>query len=207
MEAINIKRLAVTVHTCGMGTGKTFTDTIIILASMCKVEETYIFEESQLGEITVRDILEQFKSTENFKFDNWTYEHISIDHVYIWLKDSIYGLQNNKLLKKLFDFFSNYSLGLLFFIIAGGASMHCHGYRFTVHPDEIYINTLQICMYDTKMIAVDTHLKHLRKWINQAENSGVIIKKRLFHIYPKTKKIYCKCGMIISKDIYLLQKI
>lgn len=46
------------------------------------------------------------------------------------------GLQKDEPLTELFAFFKRAKIEIDYILVLGGASIHCNGYRFTIHPNE-----------------------------------------------------------------------
>lgn len=88
---------------------------------------------------TINDIIEKFECSEEYKrfakefglSDNIGYEDVYIKH-----KNSLLSLNENKHIADVFRFFKTRKIELVYFYIAGGASVNCEGYKFVVHPDE-----------------------------------------------------------------------
>ena len=62
-------------------------------------------------------------------------ENLSAERVYIITQEALIGMQQDKTIVELFEYFSTEEIHLVYFLV-GGASIHCSGYRFTVHPKE-----------------------------------------------------------------------
>ena len=67
----------------------------------------------------------------DYGMENFNYRSIYIRH-----KDYLLGLQNDKSLAEIFYFFGKNKVEIDYILVLGGASIHCNGYRFIVHPNE-----------------------------------------------------------------------
>ena len=123
------------VHYCGMSED-TFTDKIMIFKPLHT--ETIVLTEEEYKKqnlSTVGDLLDYLKQASLDQEDHWLQETLCYQRVYVKYSDYLLGLQTDKTLSEIFRDFGSEHLELVHFI-AGGASMHCMGYRFIVHPDE-----------------------------------------------------------------------
>lgn len=126
-----MKTITFTVHTCGMSEG-TFSEKIMIYAPLATYEKCFCYED--IAAKTVGELVEIIKN-ETSIFRNAHIVDLCVDRVYILIGDTLFGLQEDKYLDDIYEFFSADNLRFVCFFVAG-ASIHCSGYRFTVHTDE-----------------------------------------------------------------------
>ena len=127
----------------------TFSEKIMIHKPMQKYEKILYYD--KITAKTVAELLTIIKKDDNFVLGGYGVENLTAERVYIHTPDALIGMKDNKTLADLFEYFSTDTLLLEYFLIAGGASIHCSGYRFTVHPDEdIHRNTphVHVCKND-----------------------------------------------------------
>ena len=126
----------------------TFSEKIMIYEPISKYEKIFCYEELEVK--TVNEFLNFVKKVAAKSLGEYGAEHLNIERIYIHTKDTLFGLQEDKLLEDIFNYFSTDNIQFAYFLV-GGASLHCMGYRFVVHPDEdIHRNTphVHVCKDD-----------------------------------------------------------
>lgn len=133
-----MRELKFNVHICGMSE-ETFTEQIMIYRPDHTITKVVSQKEADtLGITRISDLIEHIKHDHAMSeaLGTWGLQTISIETVYIYHRDYLLRLRENKEISELFDYFHSDSLELHFFIV-GGASIHNEkSYRFTVHPNE-----------------------------------------------------------------------
>lgn len=131
------------VYFCGMADGL-FSEKIMLWPAIDSYKRTYVCGVDMPVEATIGDALARFKidySTDHESGSDWENEHFRLNHVYIELENVLLALQEDKRLSNIFSYFDRNEIRLAL-IISGGASLHCNGYKFIVHPNEdIHKNT------------------------------------------------------------------
>ena len=118
----------------------TFSDKIMIYAPFKKYEKSFDYE--RITEKTVNEFLNIVRKDAIEFLGGYGAENLKAERVYISTSDALIGMQEDKSFDEIFEYFSTENIKFEYFIIAGGASIHCPGYRFTVHPNEdIHRNT------------------------------------------------------------------
>ena len=133
-----MKTITFSAYICGMSEN-TFSDKIMIYEPLAKYEKIFVYEE--ITEITVNEFLNTIKKDADEFLCEYGVEKLAAERVYICVPDALIGMQEDKTLAELFEYFSTDNIKFAYFLV-GGASIHCSGYRFTVHPnEEIHRNT------------------------------------------------------------------
>lgn len=111
----------------------------MIYSPISTYKKSFCYE--ALKDKTVSEFI-NFTKTDSFEFlGAYGVEELNINRLYIHIEDTLFGLQEDKLLKDIFNHFSVDNIQFAYFLV-GGASIHCSGYRFVIHPDEgIHRNT------------------------------------------------------------------
>lgn len=118
---------------------RNFSDKIMIYEPLSKFEKTYTYEQNAFK--TVNEFLSIIKIDAIEFLGEYGAETLAAERVYISTPDALIGMQEDKTFHELFEYFSSENIQLVYFLVAG-ASIHCSGYRFTVHPnEEIHRNT------------------------------------------------------------------
>lgn len=133
-----MKTITFTAYICGISEN-TFSDKIMIYQPLSNYKKSYTYEE--ITHKTVNEFLGIIKKDAiEFLGEHGT-ENLVAERVYISTIDAFIGMQEDKTFAELFEYFASESIQLVYFLV-GGASIHCSGYRFTVHPNEdIHRNT------------------------------------------------------------------
>lgn len=145
-----MKTITFNAYVCGMSEG-TFSEKIMIYEPFAKYEKTFCYEE--LTAKTVSEFIDLVKKDASEFLGEYGTEQLDVDRLYIQTADALLGMQNDKLLDDIFAYFSIDNIQFSFFLV-GGASIHCMGYRFVVHPDEdIHRNTphVHVCKDDNSV--------------------------------------------------------
>ena len=116
-----------------MASDRTFSDKIMIWEPLNKCAETFDFNKLKIT--TVNEFINLVKNQESEFLGEYGTENLSIDRIYIQAADILIGFREDKKLDNVFNDFSTDDLQLAYFIV-GGASIHCMGYKFVVHPNE-----------------------------------------------------------------------
>ncbi len=122
-------------YSCGMSSERTYSEKIMIWAPVGSYRKTFNFNE--LTTKTVSEFINLIKADANEFLGMYGEENLSVDSVYIQTADILIGFQEDKRLNELFDYFSTDDLQFAYLLV-GGASIHCMGYRFVVHPDDAF---------------------------------------------------------------------
>ena len=120
----------------------------MIYEPLAKYEKIFVYEE--ITGITVNEFLDTIKKDADEFLGEYGVENLAAERVYICTPDVLIGMQEDKTLAELFEYFSTDNIQFAYFLV-GGASIHCSGYRFTVHPnEEIHRNTphVHVCKDD-----------------------------------------------------------
>ena len=127
-----MKTISFVAHICGMS-DRTFSDKIMIYEPLATYQKNFTYDE--LPKTTVNDLLNSIKEDAIAFLGEYGAENLSAERVYIITQDALIGMQNDKTFEELFEYFPTENIQLVYFLV-GGASIHCSGYRFTVHPNE-----------------------------------------------------------------------
>lgn len=139
-----MKSITFSIYVCGMNR-HTVTQKIMIHAPYAMYEKT--FYGNDLASKTISDII-QIVGKDAAAFLTEHGVKLSWEHVCIRTSSALIALQEDKKLDEIFTYFSTDDIQFAYFFIVGGASIHCGGYRFTVHPDEdIHRNSPHVHVY------------------------------------------------------------
>lgn len=130
-----MREIQISIHSCGMSE-ETYTPKVMIYAP--HNTEVVRFTQQQCREasiVTLRDLTEELKRQRGESEESHLVQQLCPEHLYIQTPDCLLGFQRDFSLSELFDYFHTQRLELVCFFV-GGASLHCMGYRFTVHPRE-----------------------------------------------------------------------
>ena len=133
-----MKEIRFTAYFSGMS-GTFFSETILISKPYGHYEKKITFEDEQLEHLRISDVLGMIKDAaeqDHNALGDWGGKNLGVDTIYIKTEQAMLGLQEDKALSEVFLFFDSEVLELSYFVVAGGASIHCNGYQFIVHPDE-----------------------------------------------------------------------
>lgn len=134
-----MKEIRCNAYFCAGMSGTFFSETILISSPYGSYEKTYVMEDDQLERMRISDVICLFKKAAEQNHNvlgQWGQENLSLDTIYIKTEEAMLGLQEDKTLAEVFAFFGCDVLELVYFVVAGGASIYCDGYQFIVHPDE-----------------------------------------------------------------------
>ena len=133
-----LKTVTFNAYICGISENN-FSNRIMIYSPISTYKKSFCYE--ALKDKTVSEFI-NFAKTDSFEFlGAYGVEELNINRLYIHIEDTLFGLQEDKLLKDIFNHFSVDNIQFAYFLV-GGASIHCSGYRFVIHPDEgIHRNT------------------------------------------------------------------
>lgn len=132
-----MKSINITVYFCGINENL-FSDNIMIYKPHDSISRTYCYDKTNTTFIKISDLLLTFKKEtgiDNPEFGEWIKDNFNVKNIYVKAKDVLLGFVEDKKIADVFDFLDLDILELVFFV-AGGASFHCQGYTFVVHPDE-----------------------------------------------------------------------
>lgn len=116
-----------------------FSEKIMIYKPLSEYRKVFFYEELEAK--TVSEFIEIVKNDVNEYSDEYSIEELNVNRLYIQTADTLFGLQQDKRLEDIFNYFSTDNIQFTYFVV-GGASLHCMGYKFIVHPDEdIHRNT------------------------------------------------------------------
>ena len=125
-----------TVYCCGMS-DKSFSDRTMIYKPHRAFCEKFVIDSAD-KRTTLTDIIRLYKDRVRMIDDAYlklVIEDISVDRLYIQTPDILWGITKNEYILNMFDYWETNELNLCFFLV-GGASIHCEGYFFLVHPNE-----------------------------------------------------------------------
>lgn len=143
-----MKTITFTAYICGMSE-HTFSDRIMIYEPLKHFQKSYT--DNQISYRTVNDFLNIIKKEAIDFLEDYSAKNLTAEKVYIRTPYALIGMRENKTLTELFEQFPTKNIQLVYFVV-GGASIHCNGYRFTVHPNEdIHRNTPHIHVYKDNM--------------------------------------------------------
>lgn len=134
-----MKTVIFKIHICGMSS-KTFSRKIMIYKPFKTITKSLRLAYCLQNNIsTVEALIAHIKNTTNnlahylgeFGLDNFVVENVYIKH-----KGYLIGLQHNKRLTDIFQFFKKSIVVFDYILVAGGASCEYHGYKFIVHSNE-----------------------------------------------------------------------
>lgn len=117
-----------------------FSDKIMIDKPKDHITKTFSLAECLNKEIhCVSDLINAIKDTTDnilFMLGDLGMENFCYENTYLQYTGYLFGLQKDKQLLELFEDFSTDELELAYIWAAGGASIHCNGYRFAVYSGE-----------------------------------------------------------------------
>ena len=136
-----MKRVVVTVYISGES-DEYFSDTVMIYKPHSSFRKKFVIDNGKENVDRISDLIDKFKSEANKdELDGWFMESMNFKTIYIKTDNALLGIQEDKNITDVFDFFRCEKLDFVFFDV-GGASAEYMGYRFTVHPnEEIHRNT------------------------------------------------------------------
>ena len=98
-----------------------------------------------LLEYKVSELIKKFKNSKEFMICNENYysmDEFTLENIYIKHKGTLLSLKTDKHILDVFKFFKTKKIEIVYIFVAGGASIHCSGYQFVIHPNEdIHKNT------------------------------------------------------------------
>ena len=93
-------------------------------------------------------------------------DELNLSNIYIRYAGSLYALQSDKEIADVFSFFKTNKIRIVYFFVAGGASIYCDGYKFVVHPNEkIHRNTPHVHV-ELDDVSVRYHLDTFERFPN-----------------------------------------
>lgn len=129
------------IYYCGLSE-ENFSDNIMIYKPLGCTERQFPLDDIRTQ--TVSDIINLFTrelEKSNAALGEWETEMLRYENIYIQTADALIGLQKDKQISEIQDYFGFDDVCLAFFVV-GGASIECRGYQFIVHPnEEIHRNT------------------------------------------------------------------
>lgn len=132
--------LSLSVYVSGMNE-ETYTEEIMIYKPFYDFTISFTVQElNRLNLFCVGELVTYIKNTyETLKQKLGIYGMVHFDYesTYIKVDSYLLGLQHDKTLSEIFEYFNTETLEFVHFFVAGGASIHNETqYRFTVHSDE-----------------------------------------------------------------------
>lgn len=135
-----MKTIIFRIHFCSMASEKFFSDKIRVHGPLEVKEIKSSYDEcAENNIVSISDLINYIKSSKKeilLVLDDWGMARFSFENIYVRYGDYLLGLQENKKLEDMFTFFNCDMLELDYLFVPGGASIHCNGYLFTVHPAE-----------------------------------------------------------------------
>ena len=145
-----MKTITFVAYVCGMSE-HTFSDKVMIYAPLSNYKRSYTYEENTPK--TVNEFLSIIRKDAIEFLGEYDVKNLVAERVYISTPDVLIGMQEDKTFVELFEYFASENIQLVYFLV-GGASIHCSGYRFTIHPNEdIHRNTphVHVCKNNTSV--------------------------------------------------------
>ena len=138
-EGPNMKTINCKIALSGMSS-QNFSEKIMIYAPLESCQTSLSFKECKEKRIYhVSDLITWvIKSSPNLHsfIGDWGMENFCYQNIYIKDNERLLGLKDDKLLIDIFNFFNIDTLDFVYIVVAGGASIHCGGYKYVVHSDE-----------------------------------------------------------------------
>ena len=133
------------IHICGMS-NRNISRKIMIYKPFKTITKFLCFNRCLQDHIpTAEDLISYIKkSTNNLScyLGECGLDNFNVDNLYIKHRGYLIGLQHNKDLADIFNFFQKNIIEFKYIYVAGGASCEHHGYKFIVHSNEdIHKNT------------------------------------------------------------------
>ena len=134
-----MKKITFTVFYCGMSEDL-FDEKIMIYKPISNFSKTFTWEKNKNSFATAKELVDVFGNIA--KEENvYLPDYYGIDSIYIRTDIGLIGLTVDKKIEDIYCYFKQELIDLVFFVV-GGASLHCNGYLFIVHPNEdIHKNT------------------------------------------------------------------
>lgn len=134
-----MKKIVFRIHLCGMSE-KTFSKKIMIYKPFNTVKKVFSIKNcNDNGIVYISDLINFIVTNTkdiNSLLGDYGTENFNYRSIYIRHKDYLLGLQKDEPLKELFAFFKSSKIEIDYISVLGGASIHCNGYMFIIHPNE-----------------------------------------------------------------------
>lgn len=140
-----MRKIIFKIHICGM-TERNYTNRIMIY----KPHRTFkhLFKIKNLDdckEMRISNFIEKFRKSNEYQLCDQNYysmDELNLQSIYIEHRGTLYSFQSDKRIVDIFRFFKTNKIKIVYFFVAGGASIYCDGYKFVIHPnEEIHRNT------------------------------------------------------------------
>lgn len=126
------------IHCCGMSCDL-FSEKIMIYKPLETYTHLFDFDKETIANLTVSELIGLCKRkiprySEEYNLFNTS--NVDVENLYIKKDGTLFRIMYDRTMIEIFRYFELDELEVVGFYVVGGASFHCSGYQFIVHPKE-----------------------------------------------------------------------